>query len=120
MTRQKNVYVADAFDIIHVTLSDKISKTLSNKFIVRDARVLFGTSSIKGNSSVMTDSDELEGQLRDLKRVAKKKDEFQFNSHYGYLKLIVNHDWTWVNKYIQVNNWLRKFKFETVITQMEN
>lgn len=90
----KKVYVANADKLYHIEIARN-----ANILSVFKSDALFGEAILNGTRAVMKKSDGLESRLTNLTA-----------GDIDWLDYFFTRDWSWLNKYIDSNNYLDKIK----------
>jgi hypothetical protein len=104
--REKKVYAFSAGEI-HALVLEKLG--LSNRdyasgFDIR-RKLLMGTARREGGVWTMVDSDSIESMINAFPSHAEQYEK-------DYLHMVFNTDWSWVNKWININRKMSEFKKE--------
>lgn len=111
----RNLYIGDAVTLIHDEIGQASGiDTRSNKFDEKKL-VLMGIAALRNGKFVMTESDDLFFSFDLLYRQGEK--DWRGVDLKKKVLSLVNNDWSWCDKYVQVSSYmnLRKHEIEKLI-----
>jgi hypothetical protein len=98
----KTVYTWSAYHVLHGTVAQKYN--LMNRYKNSDPNLIMGVGDLKGGKVYMTGSDSLESNIFSIKQNLFKDKTKQF------LIELININWSWVNKYVDLSYIINQIK----------